>query len=229
MRILIIERDAILRELLIRMVEDRFGGQADSVASGTDGIEYAGLFQFDVVLVDYQHNQMAPEKLVAMLRTANADASILVLDTQHDPLIKASALNAGADDYLDKPFSLEELHSRVIAVMRRRMGLAEPFIFAGPLTIDLILRKASVGQMHLSLSPKQFAVLIFLAMRRGAVVSSDEIFRRVWGDLSKATDKNVEQQIYQLRRVLTQAGINGRALIRNSHGAGWAFDAEALT
>ena len=225
---LIIERERIIRDLLGRVVEERFGGRADAVGSASVGIEYAREYQFDAMIVDYQHNEMAPASMVVALRNANKAASILVLDTQHDPLVKAAALNAGADDYLEKPFALEELHARLISVVRRRHGFAEPLIVVGALTIDLIARRALVDGKVLVLQPRQYSILEFLAVRRGRVFHADEIFRRIWGDLSETDDKVVEVNISRLRNSLNRAGLDGRALIKTRWGMGWQFDAEAL-
>jgi DNA-binding response OmpR family regulator len=183
--------------------------------------------QPDLVLLDLGLPDIDGIVLCRRMRAVAPSATIVVLTARTGELDVVSALDAGADDYLMKPFRLTELLARLRAHLRRRPVPAEQTsIEAGPVRLDLLSRRAYLGPDELALRPKEFDLLAELAGRAGSVVSRAELMADVWDDGWAASTKTLDVHVSSLRRKLT---INGRpaANIVSVRGRGYRFETPA--
>ncbi|MEO8525726.1 MAG: response regulator [Caldimonas sp.] len=224
MRLLLVEDDRMIGESLQRAL--RLEGYAvdwvrdAAAADGTLASE-----RFDLVLLDLGLPPGPGAGLVdglAVLRAARArhDATPVIVLTARDARgDRVAGLDAGADDYLVKPFELDELNARIRAVVRRHAGRAEPLLSAGGVTLDPANRRVMKDGVAVSLSAREFAVLETLMAKPGAVLSRSQLEDRLYGWGEEIESNAVSVYIHQLRRKL------GADFIRNVRGVGYFIDA----
>ncbi|HEX2541871.1 MAG TPA: response regulator transcription factor [Caldimonas sp.] len=230
MRLLLVEDDRMIGESLQRAL--RLEGYAvdwvrdAGAAAGTLASE-----RFDLVLLDLGLPPGAgPESLatpadgLGVLRglRARGDATPVIVVTARDARgDRVAGLDAGADDYIVKPFELDELNARIRAVLRRHAGRAEPLIVHGAVTLDPAHRRVTRDGVPVPLSGREFAVLEALLARPGAVLSRAQLEDRLYGWGEEIESNAVSVYIHQLRRKL------GADFIRNVRGVGYFVAAEA--
>jgi two-component system OmpR family response regulator len=137
---------------------------------------------------------------------------------------RVKGLSAGADDYLVKPFAFEELVARVRALARRRHGAKNPTLTVGDLRIDTAARNATRGGRHVELSAREYALLEYLAMRHGSVVSRTEIEAHIYDDRAEPMSNVVDATVYGLRKKIDPPGCE-TSLIRTRRGMGYELRA----
>jgi len=217
MRILIIEDEPGIAKALERSLRDE-GWVCDSAPDGPSGLHLARAWDYDTVILDLMLPGIDGRTLLSRLRSEKP-TPVLVLTARDSLTDKVSLLDAGADDYLTKPFEIEELLARLRALARRSAGHPSPVIQLGEIRIDTTRRSVRRGGEQVPLTPKEFALLELLVQRRGSVVSRTEIFEHIY-DESEDTGSNVlEVYVANLRRKL------GRDLIRTRRGEGYGIDA----
>ncbi len=214
MKILVVEDNAKLARFLVRALMEE-GCVVDQVESGATAVTQILTLPYDLVLLDW----MLPDKdglaVCREVRQRGSRVPILMLTARGDVAERVTGLDAGADDYLPKPFDLAELLARVRALTRRSGG--EGPIRVGPLAIDRVERKASLEGQRLDLTPREFALLAHLAHEAGRVVPRMEILQRVW-EMSFDPGSNViEVHIKNLRDKL---GVHA-SLIETARGVGY--------
>ncbi len=225
MRLLLVEDDRMIGESLQRAL--RLEGYAvdwvrdAAAADGTLASE-----RFDLVLLDLGLPPGAgagarPADGLAVLRALRArrDATPVIVLTARDARgDRVAGLDAGADDYLVKPFELDELNARIRAVLRRHAGRAEPVLSAGAVTLDPANRRVTRDGTAVTLSAREFAVLEALLAKPGAVLSRSQLEDRLYGWGEEIESNAVSVYIHQLRRKL------GADFIRNVRGVGYFVD-----
>ena len=201
MRILVVEDDAAMAAAVRRGLEAE--GYAVDVA--TDGIEGEWLAQenaYDALVLDVMLPRLGGDELCARLRKAGNWVPILMLTARSGAAEEASALDAGADDFLAKPFSYLVLVARLRALVRRGVVDRPTVLVAGDLRLDPAGHQAWRGDIEIALTPRQFSLLEFLMRRAGEVVSKTTILEHVW-DFAYEGDPNiVEVYVRQLRQRL---------------------------
>ena len=210
---LIIEDDATIRTALVRALNAR---QHSTMTSPTamDGLQSLVAHRPDVVLLDLGLPDLDGAALLAMIR-AVSDVPVIVVSARDAGEGIVALLDAGADDYLIKPFAADQLDARIRAVLRR----AEPGSVTGPVTvgglvIDARGRNATLDGVALELSPKEFDLLYYLAERPGEVVSKRELLSRVWNQPYGGADRTVDVHLHWLRRKLGESADEPRYLHR---------------
>lgn len=204
MRVLLVEDDLQIMELLRAYFESK--DHAVSVA--TDGVE--GLRQFndtgaDLILLDIGLPELDGWGVLEAIR-ATEPVPIVLLTALDDTESVVKGFAMGADDYLSKPFDIRELDARVQAIMRRIEGKDDQAsLEVGRIQIDDRSKNVTVGDVSLTLSPKEYALLKLLASDPGRVFSSDEIIARLWPESSRAAPSDVKQYIHLLRSKLDKA------------------------
>jgi two-component system KDP operon response regulator KdpE len=210
--VLIIEDDPAIRSALIRALGDR-GHVVTSAADALTGLRSAVEDRPDLVVLDLGLPDLDGHELLRMLR-AVSQVPVIVATARDDDQTVVRALDAGADDYLTKPFSADQLDARMRAVLRRsRDDRPEPVLRVDTLVLDKDSRTASLGERPLELSPKEFDVLAYLMARVGVVVSKRELLTEVWRLPYGGADKTVDVHLSWLRRKLGETAQQPHFLV----------------
>ncbi|MFC1632155.1 response regulator transcription factor [Candidatus Omnitrophota bacterium] len=215
-KILIIEDEpAILLGLKDELSEEYITFTA---ANGVQGLELAGLEQPQLILLDLILPDLDGFEVCRKLKQQGIDASVIMLTARDQVVDKVKGLELGADDYITKPFSLQELKSRIKAVLRRRnLAPAEEYE-DDTLQINFKSYQAKKGNKQLKLTPFEFKLLRFLVSKKGEVVTRDLLLEQVWGyDVAPQT-RTVDAHILVLRKKI------GKRYISTIHGEGYRFE-----
>ncbi|MDQ1680036.1 MAG: hypothetical protein QOI42_895 [Frankiaceae bacterium] len=222
-RILVVEDDAVLRAELVDALTAQ-GYDVQWAATGAAALPLADA-RPDLVLLDLGLPDIDGVAVARQLRHLLADAVIVVLTARTDELDVVSALDAGADDYLTKPFRLAELLARLRAHLRRQSATdTTPSVTAGALIVDLRLRHASVGDAALTLRPKELELLALLVGRAGEPLRREDIMATVWDEHWFGSTKTLDVHVAALRRKLERAGASAGE-ITTLRGFGYRYDA----
>ena len=220
MRVLIVEDSDALRESLrAGLVQEGFA--VDVAADGRQGLGYARNNPYDVLVLDLMLPEVDGLDVLAGLREKPDRPHVLVLTARDRIEDRVRGLNAGADDYLVKPFAFEELLARVHALVRRRYEERDPVLRIGPLAVDLVARSATLGGARLDLTTREYALLEYLALRRGQTVTREEIEDHIYGVDKLPASNAVDSAVCILRAKL---GPTGKDLIRTRRGRGYALE-----
>jgi DNA-binding response OmpR family regulator len=219
-QLLVVEDDERIRTALIRALRER-GHAVSSAATGLAGLRQAVDERPDLVVLDLGLPDLDGAELLRMLRAVSA-VPVIVATARDDDTAVVQALDAGADDYVLKPFSSEQLEARIRAVLRRVAGAAdaaEAPLSVGELLVDRRGRQVTYAGRAVELSPKEFDLLAYLAARPGAVVSKRELLSEVWQLPYGGSDKTVDVHLSWLRRKLGESGAEPR-LLQTVRGVG---------
>ncbi len=229
-RILLIEDEEGLALPIQRGLEEE-GYQVDLAGNGEDGLLQALTSPYAVIILDWRLPGIDGLAVVERLRGAKMTVPVLMLTAMRDVDYRVRGLNAGADDYLTKPFSFEELLARIKALGRRTQAPETPpghervLFKAGPLEMDTIRRTARLGPHPLSLRMKEYQLLELLIRRVGDVVTRTAIAERVWGSPFDVTDNAIDVTVSNLRQHLESAAHQaGTVRIETIRGVGYRLD-----
>ncbi|MCA0296438.1 MAG: response regulator transcription factor [Actinobacteria bacterium] len=211
-RILVVEDDPAIGRLLRRSLTDR-GDVVTVAGDGASGLSLALQEQPEVVLLDLGLPDLDGRQVLQMLR-AVSQVPVIVITAQDDDRTVVQALDAGADDYLVKPFGSDQLAARIRAVLRRAgtNSSGDPAVRVGELEIDPATRRVSLGGTPVELSRKEFDLLWLLATRPGEVVTKREMLAGVWGLPFGGGDRTVDVHLSWLRRKLGETAAEPRYL-----------------
>ncbi len=219
MRILITEDDASLAEALQFSLKQA-GYAVDWVGNGGAADEALKDDVFALLILDLGLPKLDGLEVLRRLRRRNQTLPVLILSGRENAKEKVLGLDLGADDYLVKPFSLNELQARVRALLRRGQGNASPLICYGALSFDSVDRVASVGGQALTLSVQETSVLEALLARFGRAVSKEQIVGQLYSYDQEVTHNAIEVYVHRLRKKLVGTGITLRTL----YGRGYLLD-----
>jgi len=218
MKLLLVEDSERLRQTLRHGLE----GAGFTVDAASDGVEACGFlagYDYELVVLDLMLPRLDGIGVLRSLPAGGRRPRVLVLSARDQVPDRIEALNAGADDYLVKPFSFDELVARLHALARRPQQAQPTVLSHGALSWDPRSHSVSVAGQPLALTPREFAVLGLLLRHRGRAFSRQEILDRTAGSDSEASDRSVEVLVFGLRRKLDGAGVPG--LIETRRGAGY--------
>ena len=221
MRLLIVEDSESLRESL-RDGLSREGFAVDVASDGELGLSYARNNPYDVLILDLMLPKLDGMSVLARLQEKEDRPHVLLLTAKHRVQDRVLGLNAGADDYLAKPFSFEELLARIHALVRRRYEERSPEVTVGELVVDVVARKAVHRGSVLDLTAREYSLLEYLALRRGHTVSREEIEDHIYGVNKLPASNAVDSTICILRAKL---GSQGKDLIQTRRGLGYVLAA----
>ena len=227
--VLVVEDDAETRGVLVRELGSR-GYRTQEAADGTAALERWEAARPDVILLDLGLPDMDGLDVIRRVRR-EAMTPIVILSGRYAEREKVEALERGADDYVTKPFGLEELHARLRVALRRAAGPsgdAGGRIVVGPLVFDAGRHEVSVNRAPVALTPREFELLRVLLGERGRVVTKGKLLRAVWGQAYQGEDSYVYVHVSQLRHKLAAADPTGelRDLIVTEPGVGYRLAAE---
>lgn len=216
-RILIVEDDLDILRLLKRELEEA-GFEVLAYDSGMRGLTAVREEEPDLVILDLGLPDISGQEIARRVRRTG-DTPILILTAADEVGTKVEMLNAGADDYLAKPFHVQELLARINVQLRKRtLGSAQKI---GDMTIDPVRRQVLWGNEEVRLSPREYELLAFLAGQPGRVYSRKEIETNVWGEDLPPSSNVVDVHIANIRGKLREVG--GYGVIRTVRGVGYAL------
>jgi two-component system, OmpR family, KDP operon response regulator KdpE len=225
-KILGIDDDVQIQRLLRKGLEG-YGYKVSTSGNGSEGLMLAAQQAPDLVILDINLGSHPDGIEVCRDLRQWSKIPIIVLSVRDDKNIKLSALNAGADDYVVKPFDMDELDARIKAVLRRSVVSeatnANAEIHTGELTIDLAKRRVMVGQAEVHLTPKEYELLRLLATQPGKVLTYTTLLTAVWGEKHIGEQHYIRVFMNTLRKKLREDLINGPRYILTEPGIGYRF------
>lgn len=220
MRILVVEDEHRIAAAIKKGLEqERYA--VDTVFTGSEGLDFALSEEYDVIILDRMLPEMDGVKICKELRQKNNHTPILLLTAKGQIQDKVEGLNAGADDYLTKPFSFEELLARVRALVRRPKQVMDSVLKVADLELDTNSFEVKRNAQAIKLSSKEFSLLEYLMRRANKVVSKDEIINHVWNYDADILPNTVEVYIRNLRNKIDQPFKNMPSLLQTVRGFGY--------
>jgi two-component system OmpR family response regulator len=221
MRILLVEDDERLSGYVAKALREE-GHLVEIAADGTSGLTMATAAAYDVIVLDRMLPQVDGLKVLQALRAMEDATPVLILSALGDADERVRGLRAGGDDYLAKPFSIEELVARVEVLARRRgqPDLPGRHVF-GDLIIDPVGRVVSRAGKRIELTNREFRILEYLARNAGRVVTRSMLLEHVWDYNFDPQTNIIDQHVSRLRQKLDRVG--GEPLIETVRGAGYSF------
>lgn len=223
MRALVVDDEVELRETLAENLRDECFA-VDTASDGTEGSYMARTNDYDIILLD----NMLPEKsgttICMEVRRTGRTVPILMLSVLSDSWQKVTLLNAGADDYLSKPYSFDELMARIRALLRRPSNLVGDVLTVDDLTLDVKQQSVKRAERGVYLTRKEFTLLAYMMRHQGTVLSRGMIMEHVWDMVSDPFSNTIESHIRGLRKKVERPGL--RKLIHTVPGRGYKLDLE---
>ena len=216
MKILVIEDEPRLRESLARTLREE-DYAVDTAVDGEEGLFKAQSADYDAVVLDILMPHLDGWQVLARLRKAK-QTPVLCLTACDTPENRVRGLDGGADDYLVKPFDLAELLARLRALIRRTAGQATATLELGDLTLDTRARTVSRSGRPIALTAREFAILEYLALHRGCVVSRSTLYEHLFDENADTLSNLVDVHVFSIRRKL------GPALITTRRGQGYVIE-----
>lgn len=218
MRVLVVEDERRIAAD-IRVALQRAGWVADLATDGEDAWFQAETQDYDAIILDLGLPRLDGLTVLKRLREAGVSTPVLILTARDSWREKVEGIDAGADDYLAKPFQMEELMARLRAITRRAAGVAESILRAGPVELDTRSRAVTVGSDVVPLSTLEYRLLVQLMMHRGRVLSQSELIEHVYSNDESETNA-LEALVTRLRRKI------GSNVIETRRGHGYCIPAD---
>lgn len=223
MRILLVEDDAMIRRAMVAALKDH-GLTVDALGDGAQVLSAVLAQPYDLLILDLGLPKMDGLDVLAQIRAAKVDLPILIVTARDDIKSRIGGLDGGADDYVVKPFDMQELLARIRALVRRRGGTAQPMLSNGKLTLNpatFEVKIVATGESVL-LSNKEFAILQALMMRPGSILSRSQLEDKLYGWEDEIESNALDYMIHALRKKV------GKEYVKNVRGVGWLVDKEAV-
>ncbi len=200
----------------------RLGYATDDTGDGKQGLSFAMINDYDVIILDLMLPSMDGLSILEQLRDHRKNTNVLILSARDQVEDRIKGLNLGADDYMVKPFSFDELHARLLTLVRRMHDIKSPHINLGQLTIDTTMCQANVNQQPLELTPKEYLILEHLALNQGRVISYDSMENQLYSSVEAVTRNTLEAHVSALRKKLKQAQLPD--LLKTKRGFGYYIE-----
>ncbi len=221
MRVLLVEDYTPLRESVAQSLAEA-GLAVDAAADGAEGLWYAESDSYDAIVLDIMLPELDGLSLLRRLRDSGRQTPVLLLTARDTVEDRVLGLDSGADDYLVKPFALEELLARVRALVRRKYETAAPIICIQDLEVNTVSRQVVRGGERIDLTAREYALLEYLAHRAGQIVSRTEIWEHVYDFRATVESNVVDVYIGYLRKKLEPPGQS--RLIHTRRGQGYVLE-----
>jgi heavy metal response regulator len=224
MRVLVVEDEEKLAGIVARGLKAE-GFAVDIAADGRRGLEMATSYAYDMIILDIMLPKLSGTAVLDSIRQKNRNVPILMLTAKDAVGDKVRHLDAGADDYLTKPFSFDELLVRIRALLRRAPSQREDVIKIADLELDRLAHQVKRAGKRIDLSAKEYGLLEYLALNAGRVLSRAMIIEHVWDESFEALTNIVDVYIRQLRGKIDEG--HEKKLIKTVRGAGYVINDEA--
>lgn len=215
MKILVIDDDKNIAKFLKQALEEECF-EVDVADNGERGCFLGKTNEYDLLILDYALPKKDGKTVCRELRADGQSYPILMLSVQSNPMTKADLLNTGADDYLSKPFSFEELLARVKALLRRPQNISESKIRIAGIEIDVDSQTVRKNGKEITLTPKEFMLLEYLAINKDKVISRAKILEHVWDMNADMFSNSIEAHISNIRKK-----IGDNSIIKSVSGRGY--------
>ena len=221
MKLLVVEDTAPLRQRMAEHLRDR-GYAVDETGEGDEGLWFIRENRYSLVVLDLMLPDRNGLDLLEEVRRSKGDTSVLIVTAKDAIEDRVRGLDAGADDYLVKPFSLDELAARVRVLVRRTFGHRHSKLHVGQLEIDPGRRVVRAGQQDLEITGMEFSILELMALREGEVVSRCDMWEQLYSFDEDAGSNVVEVLIWRLRKKIKEAGLP--KMIHTRRGEGYVLE-----
>ena len=195
------------------------GYAIDAVDNGNDGLSYALTGVYEVIVLDLNLPGMDGLSVLREMRRRNCDSHVLIVSARDQVEDRIAGLELGADDYLIKPFSFDELKARIKALVRRKFNDKQPIMKLNGLTIDTSVCEAWSGNDRVTLSPKEFSVLEALCRHRGKILSRDQLIEKTTDYNREISENAIDVVVCGLRKKLKDVGVAD--MIQTKRGFGY--------
>jgi DNA-binding response OmpR family regulator len=223
MNILLAEDDVKLGELIVYMLKKRAGYKVEWVQSGEDAYYYAANSHYDVLILDWMMPNGDGIEVCRRLRKQGYSSAILMLTAKDTVQDRIDGLDSGADDYLVKPFEIDELLARLRALSRRNYApILEEEIKLQDLVLNRLGHMVRFGSQVIQLSPREFQLLDLLVQNKGQVIPREVILDRIWGYDSEVAPKTIDATVKLIRKKLKSIGKHD--LLQSIRGVGYKFE-----
>ena len=221
MKLLLVEDSERLQRSLSTGLK-KHGFAVDQAFDGEQALAYTAVNQYDAIILDLMLPKIDGLTVLSTLRSEGKDCHVLILSAKDQTEDRVRGLDLGADDYLVKPFALNELVSRLHALDRRRSGVKNPVIEIDGIKVDSVTQQVFFDDQPVALTPHEYQLLKFLARRRGRVFSHDQLIDQLYDACSYVTRNAVEAHVSALRKRLNLAGAPN--LIKTRRGFGYLIE-----
>ena len=218
MRILVADDERDLNAVISRRLAlENFS--VDSCYDGEEAVDYLSFAEYDCVVLDIMMPKLSGLQVLEWIRNSKTNTPVLLLTAKDAVNDRVTGLNAGADDYIIKPFSLDELIARIHAVTRRQSGNTTNVLTAGNLVMNINTHSVTRGGVEINLSSKEFAILEYLLKNKGNVLSREKIEEHIWNYDYEGGSNVIDVYISYLRKKVD--GENSEKLIKTVRGVGY--------
>jgi len=221
MKLLLVEDSERLQRSLSAGLQ-KHGFAVDQAYDGVEALAFTSVNHYEAIILDLMLPRLDGLTVLKHLRDAGSDSHVLILSANDQTEDRVRGLDLGADDYLVKPFSFDELISRLRALNRRRSGIKNPVIEIDGVRLDTVSRQVSFGNTPVPLTPQEYRLFEFLAHRRGRVFSHDQLIDQLHDANSYVTRNAVEAHVSALRKRLKAAGAP--KLVKTRRGFGYLIE-----
>ncbi len=223
MRLLVVEDQSLLRQTLVQGLSQN-GYVVDDAADGKAGLYYATEFDYDAAIIDLGLPLIDGISLIKQIRSSEKTFPILILTARGDWQDKVEGLDAGADDYVVKPFQIEEILARLNALLRRAAGFAKSLIEFGPIVLDISAKRVSLHGASVDLTAYEYKLLEYLMLHPGQVISKTELTEHLYAQDYDRDSNVLEVFVRRLRQKLDAADT--LKPIETIRGQGYRFRAD---
>lgn len=224
MKILLAEDDTRLGELIVHMLKKKAGYTVEWATTGEEAYDLASVSAYDVLVLDWMLPERDGREVCRVLRMDGYTGAILMLTARDSLEDRIRGLDAGADDYLVKPFEIDELLARLRALGRRTfLPLENETCRIGELVLDRNSHRITGGEQEVQLTPREYQLLDLLLKNQGTVLTREVLLDRIWGMESEVTPKTVDATVKLLRKKLAQLDGEHQP-IRSIRGVGYSLD-----
>lgn len=220
-KILVVEDEKALSDVVIDYLSAQ-NYEVDHVADGKEALERLKFYSYDLVVLDWQLPNMEGPDICRSFRSSGGSTPVIMLTGKREVDDKEAGLDAGADDYLTKPFHMKELAARVRALLRRPSQVISKDLKARDISLDPTTHKVSKGEKVIDILPKEFALLEFLMRHPNQVFSAEALIERVWPTDSDSSPGAIRTYVNRLRNKIDTDGQP--SLIATVHGIGYRLD-----
>ncbi len=223
MRLLVAEDQKDLNEILTKtLIKNHYS--VDSCYDGEEALSFLEMAEYDAVILDIMMPRRSGLEVLKELRRSGSSVPVLLLTARDSIQDRVAGLDAGADDYLIKPFAFEELLARIRTMLRKKEGRAHNILQAADLVVDLDTRTVMRGSVPIALSSREFSILEYLITNQGVVLSRDRIEQHIWNYDYEGGSNVVDVYIRYLRKKIDD-GFEPR-LIHTVRGVGYVLKTE---
>src|SRR6516225_3053472 len=221
MRVLLIEDDSATAQFIERMLKSE-GFNVYTTDLGEEGVDLGKVYDYDIILLDLNLPDMSGFEVLRTLRVAKVETPILILTGLGGIEDKVRGLGLGADDYMTKPFSKDELVARIHSIVRRSKGHAQSVIQTGDLLVNLATKTVTVNGARVHTTGKEYKMLALLSLRKGTTVTKEMFLNHLYSGMDEPGVKNIDVFICKLRKKLANAS-KGKDYIETLWGRGYVL------